>query len=85
MDLSEEDGLRLVTPRLVLRAMMAADASAFHALVTRPEVARMLFIFPTDWPLAAAAPFIEAWRWQGKLLFRIAIYSESRKTRDLMG
>lgn len=75
MDLSEENGLtfRLHTARLVLRPMTAADAPDFHALVTRPEVAKMLFIFPTDWPLAAAAPFLERWRWQGALRFRLAI------------
>lgn len=63
----------IITARLILRAMTAADAPAFHALVTRPEVARMLFIFPTDWPLSAAAPFLNDVRWQGRLRFRLAI------------
>jgi RimJ/RimL family protein N-acetyltransferase len=77
MDVSSQDGLSLDFPvhsaRLVLRAMTDADAPSFHALVCRPEVARMLFIFPTDWPLSAAAPFLQEWRWQGALRFRVAI------------
>lgn len=62
-----------LSPTLRLRAMTLADAPAFHALVTRAEVARMLFIFPIDWPLAEAAPFLHDWRWQGTSRFRIAI------------
>jgi hypothetical protein len=49
------------------------DAPDFHALVTRPEVARMLFIFAVDWPEAAAAPFLYDVRWQGRPGFRFAI------------
>ncbi len=67
------DTMPITTQRLVLRPMTAEDAPAFHALVTRPEVSRMLFLFPTNWPLSEAVPFLEAWRWQGRLLFRVAI------------
>ncbi|MFT4151075.1 MAG: GNAT family N-acetyltransferase [Paracoccaceae bacterium] len=63
----------ILAPDLRLRAMTDADAPAFHALVTAPEVARMLFIFPTDWPLAEARAFVHDWRWQGTSRFRIAI------------
>jgi RimJ/RimL family protein N-acetyltransferase len=66
-------GLPIVTPRLLLRPMSASDASDFHALVTRPEVARMLFMFSADWPFAKAVPFLEDWRWQGRGRFRLAI------------
>jgi RimJ/RimL family protein N-acetyltransferase len=66
-------GLPVRTARLCLRPMTVRDAPDFHALVTRPEVARMLFIFAVDWPEAAAAPFLYDVRWQGRPGFRFAI------------
>ena len=45
----------------------------FHDLVTRPEVARMLFMFPLDWTLAEAGAFLDEWAWRGALRFRLAI------------
>ncbi len=39
---------------LHLRALTVADAPAFRAIVTRPDVGRMLFAFPTDWSLEDA-------------------------------
>ena len=36
---------------LHLRALTLADAPAFRAIVTRPDVGRMLFAFPADWSL----------------------------------
>jgi L-amino acid N-acyltransferase len=64
-------GLR--TRRLAFRPMVPDDTKHFHALVTRPEVARMLFRFPVDWPLAEAQPFLDAWSWTGGLHVRLAI------------
>lgn len=61
------------TGRLRLRPMTRADAPAFRDLVTRPEVARMLYLFPTDWSLPEAEAFLEDWAWRGALRFRLAI------------
>ena len=61
------------TERLELRPMTRADAPLFRDLVTRPEVARMLFMFPTDWPLSEAEAFMDDWAWRGSLRFRLAI------------
>ena len=66
----------ILSPDLRLRQMTAADAPAFHALVTVPDVARMLFIFPTDWPLDQAAPFIDDWCFTGTTRFRVAIEAD---------
>lgn len=65
-----------ISPGLSLRQMTPADAPAFHALVTAPDVARMLFIFPPDWPAEAAAPFLHDWRFTGTTRFRVAIEAE---------
>ena len=62
-----------LSPDIRLRQMGAEDVAAFHALVTRPEVGRMLFVFPADWTLPEAAAFVADWRWQGTSRFRIAI------------
>ena len=61
------------TERLHLRPMTQADAGDIHALVTRPEVARMLFMFSADWTLAETRAFIKDWAWCGKLHFRLSI------------
>lgn len=61
------------TDRLALRAMTEADAPRFHALVTRTEVARMLFMFHPDWTLAEAQAFVRDWAWTGGLRFRLSI------------
>lgn len=53
--------------------MTAADAPAFHALVTDPAVARMLFMFPPEWTLDEALAFLDDWAWRGTLRFRLAI------------
>jgi len=66
-------GLPVRSARLLLRPMSPADAPRFHALVTRPEVARMLYVFHPGWPLAAAGPFLREWAWRGGLKFRLAI------------
>jgi RimJ/RimL family protein N-acetyltransferase len=52
--------LPLVVPHgtisgLQLRALSVGDARAFHGIVTRPEVGRMLFAFPADWSLDDAS------------------------------
>lgn len=61
------------TKRLSMRPMSSADAPLFHDLVTRPEVARMLFMFPTDWTLPQAVAFLDDWAWRGTLRFRLAL------------
>lgn len=62
-----------LAPDVTLRPMTGADASAFHALVTDPTVARMLFVFPTDWRMDEARAFLHDWRWQDTTRFRVAI------------
>ena len=66
-------GAPILTPRLMLRAMTGADVSRFHALVTRPEVARMLFLFHPGWTMAEARVFLADWAWAGGLRFRLSI------------
>ena len=51
-------GVPILTPRLVLRAMTGADVPRFHALVTKAEVARMLFLFHPGWTLEEARAFL---------------------------
>jgi RimJ/RimL family protein N-acetyltransferase len=63
----------IVTPRLSLRPMTRADVPAFHDLVTRPEVARFLYLFHSGWTLAEAETFLDDWAWRGTLKFRLAI------------
>lgn len=74
----------LSTPRLTLRAMTEADVPRFHALVTRPEVARMLFLFHPGWTLAEARAFLAGWAWTGALRFRLAI-EEAGEWRGWIG
>ncbi len=45
-------------PGLHLRRLRPSDAAAFHAAVTTPEIGRMLFMFPVDWPLSAAEAYL---------------------------
>jgi RimJ/RimL family protein N-acetyltransferase len=63
----------VVTPRLTLDAVTVADAPALRSVVTRPEVGRMLVIFPPDWTVAAAEAMIPSWAWRGTADFRLAI------------
>lgn len=63
----------ITTPRLCLRPMTQADVGDIHALVTRPEVARMLFMFSPDWTHDEAKAFVGEWAWQGKLRFRLSV------------
>jgi RimJ/RimL family protein N-acetyltransferase len=63
----------LRTDRLILRPMIEADVEPFHALVTRPEVARMLYLFHPGWTLAEARVFLADWVWRGQLRFRLSI------------
>ncbi len=65
--------LLLQTDRLVLRPMTTADVPRFHALVTRPEVARMLFLFHPGWTLEEAHLFLATQAWKGSLGFRLSI------------
>ncbi len=53
--------------------MTADDAPRFHALVTRPEVAPMLYLFHPGWTLAEAEVFLQDWAWRGRLGFRLSI------------
>lgn len=47
------DGFRLVTPRTLIRSVAAVDLPQLYAIATRPEVARMLFVFAPDMGRAA--------------------------------
>lgn len=66
------------TARLAMRPMTRADAENFRALVTRPEVARMLFMFPVDWTLPEAEVFLDEWAWRSTLRFRLALVVEDK-------
>ncbi|MFC7704939.1 GNAT family N-acetyltransferase [Plastorhodobacter daqingensis] len=68
----------IATDRLLLRPMVADDAGDLRRIVTRPEVGRMLFVFPPDWTLAAAGAFIEATAFHGAPPFRLAITRAGR-------
>lgn len=66
------------TPRLRLDPLTPDDAGPFRRIVTRPEVGRMLFLFPADWTLEAARRFLHDWRWTGARPFRLAIRQNGR-------
>jgi RimJ/RimL family protein N-acetyltransferase len=81
--LSRDDYVRanplvIDTPRLRLDPLDPDDAEALRGIVTRPEVGRMLFLFPADWTLEAARAFVHDWRWTGARPFRLAIRREGR-------
>ena len=76
--------LPLETARLSLRPMTEAEVPFFHDLVTRPEVARMLFLFHAGWTLAEARDFVADWAWTGGLRFRLSIL-ESGEWRGWIG
>jgi RimJ/RimL family protein N-acetyltransferase len=64
--------------------MVEADAPRFHALVTRAEVARMLYLFHPGWTLEEAREFLADWAWKGGLRFRLAI-EEAGEWRGWIG
>lgn len=66
------------TDRLAMRAMTRADTALFHDLVTRPEVARVLYMFHPGWTLAEAETFLEDWAWRGQLRFRLALIHQGQ-------
>jgi RimJ/RimL family protein N-acetyltransferase len=77
--------LVIETARLRLDPLTAADTEGFRALVTRPEVGRMLFRFPADWNLAAAEEFVAGCAWTGTPPFRLAIRLKGDAAGDLIG
>lgn len=68
----------LRSARCLITPMSTADAPALRAIVTRPEVGRMLFIFPADLTDAGAAEIIAQSRWQGRRPVRLAIRRDGR-------
>lgn len=76
--------LPIRSDRLELRATTKADVPRFHALVTRAEVARMLFLFHSDWTLDEADAFLADWAWKGTLRFRLSI-QEAGEWRGWIG
>jgi RimJ/RimL family protein N-acetyltransferase len=66
--------LPIVTARLTLRQMRAADAPVLRRIVTQPEVGRMLFAFPPDWSDDGARAFVADWQYRpGCTRFRLAV------------
>jgi RimJ/RimL family protein N-acetyltransferase len=59
-------GLPIRTERLNLRPMAPEDCGDLLKVVTRPEAARMLFIFHPGWTEAQALPFIDDWAYDGR-------------------
>ena len=77
--------LVIETARLRLDPLTAADAAPLRALVTRPEVGRMLFRFPADWSLTAAQEFVAGCAWTGTPPFRLGIRLKGDAAGDLIG
>ena len=63
----------LETNRLFLRPMSVADAPRVAAFGGDPDVARMIFRATVPWPLDVVEKFLNDWRWQGQLGFRLGI------------
>ena len=72
------DDALIQTARLSMRPMTRADAPLFHDLVTRPDVARMLYLFHPGWTLAEAGAFLDDWAWAGRLRFRLALIHQGQ-------
>lgn len=60
-------------PGLHLRRLQPQDAGAWHAIVTRPQVGRMLFSFPVDWRLEQAQALVAELAPRDTPPFRLAI------------
>lgn len=73
------------TARCLLEPMEEADAGALSAIVSRPEIARMLFIFDADFDAEKARTFIGDWTWRGDSRFRLAIRMKGDATRRMIG
>jgi RimJ/RimL family protein N-acetyltransferase len=69
-------GMPIRTPQLTLRPMWPEDARALTRIVTQEAVAKMLFLFSSDWDDADA--FIDSWAYVGDLHFRLAIVHEGK-------
>ncbi len=68
----------ILTERLTMRSVTWSDAPLFHDLVTRPEVARFLYLFHPGWTLAEAETFMEDWAWRGELRFRLSLIHQGK-------
>ena len=68
----------ILTERLTMRSVTRSDAPLFHDLVTRPEVARFLYLFHPGWTLAEAETFMEDWAWRGELRFRLSLIHQGK-------
>ncbi|MDD8023980.1 MAG: GNAT family N-acetyltransferase [Paracoccaceae bacterium] len=66
------------TPRLRLDPLTQEDAETFRALVTTPDIGRMLFIFPPDYSHDAACAMMGQNRWAGTRPLRLAIRQGGR-------
>ncbi|MDJ0994146.1 MAG: GNAT family N-acetyltransferase [Dinoroseobacter sp.] len=63
----------LRTDRLVMRSLAPGDASDLARIAGDARVAPNIFMATVGWPEAEARAVIEKDRWQGKLMFRLAI------------
>lgn len=61
------------TPRLLLRPMSETDAPRIAEIGGHPDVARMIFRATVPWPVDVVERFLNDWRWQGRLGFRLGI------------
>ncbi|WP_095590479.1 GNAT family N-acetyltransferase [Actibacterium ureilyticum] len=77
--------LTIRTPRLILRQMRRDDAAALCRIVTRPDVGRMLFLFPPDWTVDAAQDFILDWQFRGTPRLRLGICDASDRLLGSVG
>ncbi|HDR29267.1 GNAT family N-acetyltransferase [Rhodovulum sp.] len=66
-------GLVLLTPRLSIRPLSAADAPVLGRIATDPRVAPMMGTIPVPWPEAERALWIARGRFRGEVGFRLGI------------
>lgn len=70
----------LETKRLTLRPMTTADAPRVAEIGGDPEVARMIFRATVPWPVDVVERFLQEWRWQRELGFRLGISLKGSET-----
>ncbi|MFD1880968.1 GNAT family N-acetyltransferase, partial [Paracoccus pacificus] len=77
-DFAAANPFRIATARTIMDPLLPGDAEALAAIVSLPEVARMLFLFDSGFGPDRARDFIRDWSWQGAPPFRLAIRTGGR-------
>lgn len=71
------------TDRLILHGLTHADAPRLASIGGQPDVAPMIFIASSPWPVTEVRDLIASSRWRSRLGFRLAV--TSRGTGRLIG